>query len=190
MTPPASPRSRKWQHLRNAHERTSVGAVREPPPSRSSGTLTPPSPPALAGPHTHPRSRTLPSSFPPSREPRAGARHRGVSVSRRTPHPYRLTGESRYPEGRRAGHPHPQPHRIPYSPSQGRFPSPFALSLSKPVLRALEGGPPPPSAPAAPHTPTRVIPAKAGIQRCVERGPFILRNIEGFHERIGRQRWR
>ena len=34
-----------------------------------------------------------------------------------------------------------------------RPPHPFALSLSKPVLRALEGGPPPPAAPASPHIP-------------------------------------
>ena len=57
-------------------------------------------------------------------------------------------------------HPPEHPHRQSResgNPGQGRFPSPFALSLSK--------GPPPPAAPAGPHSPTRVIPAKAGIQR-------------------------
>ena len=41
------------------------------------------------------------------------------------------------------------PHRIPHSPPHAPLPNPFALSLSKPVLRALEGGPPP-AAPASP----------------------------------------
>ena len=39
------------------------------------------------------------------------------------------------------------------NPGQGRFPSPFALSLSKPVLKALEGGPPPPVSPRRPALP-------------------------------------
>ena len=52
----------------------------------------------------------------------------------------------------------------PTHPSQGRFPNPFALSLSKPVLRALEGGPPPPAAPASPPhpRPRRNHPPRAG----------------------------
>ena len=47
------------------------------------------------------------------------------------------------------------------NPTQSRVarsPSPFALSLSKPVLRALEGGPPPPTRPYL-HTPPPVYPA-------------------------------
>ena len=45
------------------------------------------------------------------------------------PNPQRLTGEGRYPETT-GGAP----------PPQARSANPFALSLSKPVLRALERG--------------------------------------------------
>ncbi len=100
---------------------------------------------------TSPRvSRTLPSSFPRKRESRAGARRGGVSASPTSHTRHRRTGESRYPEVRRAAARPQQPT------SQARFePSPFPLSLSKPVLRAHEGGPPPSPAPACPAHPHR-----------------------------------
>ena len=99
----------------------------------------PPSPPAPACP------ALPPPPFPRKRESRAGARRRGVSASPTSHTRHRRTGESRYPKVRRAA---ARPHQ---PTSQARFePSPFALSLSKPVLRALEGGPPPPPAPACP----------------------------------------
>ena len=153
-TTPQSPRSRfpKGQPRQSGNHAPNPHPRRPPPPHRI--------------PHS-------PTSVIPAKAGIQRGAARGVSVLHRTPHhqhpppprtPHRRTGESRYSEGRGAAHPHRNPHRVPHSPSHARSPSPFALSLSKPVLRALEGGPPPPTPPAAPHPPI-VVPAKAGIQR-------------------------
>ena len=82
---------------------------------------------------------------------------------------------------------HSDPAKPP-PPRRRRSTNPFALSLSKLVLRAHEGGPhltPTPRAnasprthpPSFPRTPTRVIPAKAGTQRGAARGVSVSRRF-------------
>ena len=111
-----------------------VGAVREPPvpPQRDS----------------HPTATSTPRrpTHPPIVLP--ALPHRASFLRRQEP------------RGARRGAP-PSPIASP-TPPKWRFPTPFAsLSLSKPVLRALEGGPPPPATPASPR-PRRVVPTQSG----------------------------
>ena len=99
-----------------------------------------------------------PPSFSRKREPRAGARRGAVSGSRTSHTRHRRTGESRYPEVRRAA---ARPHQ---PTSQARFEIPFALSLSK--------GPPPPTAPRA-HTPATVVLGNPGQGRGAGPSPSV-----------------
>ena len=131
-----------------------TGAGRCAIPFALSLSKGPPQPPAPARPALPPPSyRRKPVS-------RAGARCGAVSASPTSHTRHRRTGESRYPEVRRAAaHPH-QPT------SQARFePSPFALSLSK--------GPPQPSGVHFPRTltpPPRAIPhPPATLSPCTTR---------------------
>ena len=124
-----------------------------------------------------------PPSFPLSREPRAGARC-GAPPALVLPTPAnRRTGESRYPEVRRAA---ARPHQ---PTSQARFaPSPFALSLSKgpstttsprashrsPNRRSREGGNPGQGRDAGP-SPT-LIPTRNTLTRphCPHAVPLLI----------------
>ena len=83
-------------------------------------------------PTTNPR---LYSDSPNPREPHPSA----TSSTCRPAHPHRYTGGSRYPEGRGAPTSYPVASPTPPTP-EGRFAVSFALSLSKPVLRAHDGG--------------------------------------------------
>ena len=102
---------------------------------------------AVPGGALHHQRRPFPPFTPHRRSresgnPGQGRRCGAVSGSRTSLTRHRRTGESRYPEVRRAA---ARPHQ---PTSQARFEIPFALSLSK--------GPPPPTAPARPaHPPNR-----------------------------------
>ena len=151
-TTPQSPRSRfpkgqprqSGNHAPNQHPplpRTPSSSYRRKPVSRGApGGAPPPKPPS------HPQLPVVGAvrepPVPPQRDP-----HPTTSSPRRPPPP------SSFPHSptsvipakagtqRGAARGASVPHRVPHSPSQGRSPTPFALSLSKPVLRALEGGP-------------------------------------------------
>ena len=120
----------------------------QPPPRRSRGGGNLP----FRGHELSPLPHSPTRRSREQREPRAGAQARGrLPPLVVPPHPHRLTGESRYPEGRgistnatvdAPAHP---------TPPQTRSQNPFALSQSK----------------GLPHF---VIPAEAGIQRCERAG--------------------
>ena len=85
---------------------------------------------------------------PPQRDP-----HPTTSSPRRHPTPPIVVPANAGIQGRGAARGVSVPHRIPHSPPHTRLPNPFALSLSKPVLRALEEAPPTntPRRPTPPH---------------------------------------
>ena len=151
--------------------RRSKGALHhhQPPRSHRSPTVVPALLPHERNPCGNPtqnRKRPAPPTVVLAKAGTQGrGAARGASASRTSHTRHRRTGESRYPEVRRAAaRPHPHRRRastlprVPHTPSHRRSREPRA--------GARRGASPPLELP----TPATVVPAKAGIQRCAGRG--------------------